>query len=88
VTDSETGPPRIEKHEARDRAGKAALRAAHDLGAALAGDDDGVPDPVVLDRRGPHRSIDRLSALIDAALDEAAPDEAASDGGYPDRPAR
>jgi hypothetical protein len=69
-------PPRIPQHEAWDRAGKKALRTAHDLGAALA-EEGAAPEPVVVRTGGPHRSIDGLAALIDAAL---ADDEAARTG--------
>lgn len=62
--------PRIERHEAADRAGKAAMRAAHDLTEALSEDGDDVPEPVVLRRGGPHRSLDGLAALLDQALEE------------------
>jgi hypothetical protein len=61
-------PPRIERHEATDRFGKAAMRTVHDLGEAL---DD--PDPVVVRTDGPHRSLAGLAALIDDALAEAGP---------------
>ncbi|GAB3199909.1 hypothetical protein GCM10027261_30740 [Geodermatophilus arenarius] len=61
--------PRIERHEAADRAGKAALRAAHDLTVGLSSDDD-VPEPVVVRRGGPHRSVGGLADLIDSALQE------------------
>jgi hypothetical protein len=64
-------PPRIEKHEAWDRAGKAALRTAHDLGAALSGPGDPGTEPVVVRTGGPHRSLAVLEALIDDALAEA-----------------
>ncbi|NEM04652.1 hypothetical protein [Geodermatophilus normandii] len=64
------GLPRVERHEAADRAGKAALRAAHDLTEALSEDGDDVPEPVVLRRGGPHRSLDGLAALLDQALEE------------------
>jgi hypothetical protein len=65
-------PPRIERHEAFDRFGKTALRTAHDLTAGLieAGSAD---EPIVLRTDGPHRSIDGLAALIDAALAEEEP---------------
>ena len=65
-------PPRIEQHEAFDRFGKTALRTAHDLGAALdrAGSAD---EPIVVRTDGPHRSIDGLAALIDAALADEEP---------------
>jgi hypothetical protein len=60
-------PPPIERHEAVDRFGKAALRTAHRLTAALAesGED---AEPIVLRTDGPHRTLDGLAALIDAAL--------------------
>jgi hypothetical protein len=64
-------PPPIERHEARDRFGKVALRTAHDLSAALA--ESGcseAEEPVVVRTDGPHRTIDALAALIDAALAE------------------
>jgi hypothetical protein len=63
-------PPRIEKHEAADRAGKAALTTAHDLGAALSATGEQDVEPVVVRRGGPHRSIAALEALIDDALTE------------------
>ncbi|MGY1624699.1 hypothetical protein ACI789_21045 [Geodermatophilus sp. SYSU D00965] len=87
-------PPPIERHEAADRFGKAALRAAHRLTEAMGtegmgtegmdtegrdDDEDGVPDPIVVRRTGPHRSIDGLAALLDEALaepDEGGPDAA------------
>ncbi|MGY1831338.1 hypothetical protein ACI8AA_13080 [Geodermatophilus sp. SYSU D01180] len=62
--------PRIERHEAADRAGKAALRAAHDLTEGLSADEDDVPEPVVVRRGGPHRSVGGLADLIDSALQE------------------
>lgn len=64
-------PPRIEKHEAWDRAGKAALRTAHDLGAALSATGEPGAEPVVVRTGGPHRSIAALAALIDDALADA-----------------
>jgi hypothetical protein len=73
-------PPRIERHEATDRFGAAALRAAHDLGKALPDPD---PDPVVVRTGGPHRSLAGLAALIDAALAEDGP--AADDDAGPRR---
>ncbi|MGY1643889.1 hypothetical protein ACI782_22500 [Geodermatophilus sp. SYSU D00703] len=80
-------PPPHERHEATDRFGKAALRAAHRLTEALDDDEDGVPGPVVVRRNGPHRSLDGLAALLDEALqddeDGTGPDDAAGD-----RPAR
>jgi hypothetical protein len=61
----------VPRHEARDRAGKITLRTAHELGAALAGPGKaGEADPVVVRTDGPHRSIDGLAALIDAALED------------------
>jgi len=71
--DGQRIPP---KHLAADRAGKAALHAAHDITAGLAEagvEDDGV---VVLRTDGPHRSLGELETLIDAALAET--DEAAT----------
>jgi hypothetical protein len=67
-------PPRFERHEAADRFGKTSLRTAHGLTAALveaglAAEDE----PVVVRTDGPHRSIDGLAALIDAALAEEPP---------------
>jgi hypothetical protein len=64
-------PPPIERHEARDRFGKVALRTAHDLSAALAesGRSEGA-EPVVVRTDGPHRTIDALAALIDAVLED------------------
>jgi hypothetical protein len=72
-----TDLPPLERHEATDRFGKAALRTAHDLGEALAD-----PDPVVVRTDGPHRSLAGLTALIDAALadDEDAERGAGRDG--------
>jgi hypothetical protein len=65
-------PPRIERHEAFDRFGKTALRTAHDLTAGLT--EAGFADePIVLRTDGPHRSIDGLAALIDAALADEEP---------------
>jgi len=65
-------PPPIPLHEATDRIGRISLRTAHDLGAALAeGGADG--EPIVVRTGGPHRTVDGLRALIDAALaDDAA----------------
>jgi len=86
VTDD---PPPIERHEAADRFGKAALRAAHRLTEAMGtegrdtegvdDDEEGVPEPIVVRRTGPHRSIDGRAALLDEALaepDEGGPDAA------------
>lgn len=60
-------PPRIERHEAADRFGKTALRTAHSLTAAMAecGADE---EPILVRTDGPHRTLDGLAALIDAAL--------------------
>jgi hypothetical protein len=60
-------PPPIERHEATDRFGKTALHAAHRLTAAMAepGADE---EPILLRTDGPHRTLDGLAALIDAAL--------------------
>jgi hypothetical protein len=68
-------PPPIERHEAADRFGKEAIRAVHRLTEAMDVDEDGVPEPVVVRRNGPHRSLDGLAALLDEALAEE--DEAA-----------
>jgi hypothetical protein len=75
--------PRIERHQAYDRFGKSALRTAHDLSEALseAGRAEG-DEPVVLRTNGPHRSIDGLAALIDAALADGPP-AAGTAGGKP-----
>jgi hypothetical protein len=60
-------PPPIERHEAVDRFGKTALRTAHRLTAAMA--ESGVDEePILLRTDGPHRTLDGLAALIDAAL--------------------
>ena len=69
-------PPRIERHEATDRFGMISMRTAHDLGAALteSGSVDG--EPIVVRRGGPHRSLDGLAALIDAALADEDPTDA------------
>jgi hypothetical protein len=83
--------PRIERHEAVDRFGTAALRAAHDLGEALAAGEDEDPEPVVVRRGGAHRSIDGLAAVLDEALGEEDPgdeDGVGSRGGEHDPPAR
>jgi hypothetical protein len=75
-------PPTVERHEAVDRFGKRALRTAHDLGAALAETGHGEPgEPVVVRTDGPHRTIDGLAALIDAALEDAPSD---GTGSVPD----
>ena len=73
-------PPRIERHEAVDRFGKAALRTAHDLTAALAENDRADEEPIVVRTDGPHRSIDGLMALIDEALDDPSPSGGTADG--------
>ncbi|MGY1633029.1 hypothetical protein ACI784_15110 [Geodermatophilus sp. SYSU D01186] len=62
--------PPIARHEAADRFGKAALRTAADLTAAVTDDEDAVPDPVVVRTDGPHRSLEGLAALLDEALAE------------------
>jgi hypothetical protein len=64
---SDLPPPPIERHEAADRFGKTALRTAHRLTAALAesGADE---EPILVRTDGPHRTLDGLAALIDAAL--------------------
>lgn len=68
-------PPRIERHEAADRFGGISMRTAHDLGAALTESGSADGEPIVVRRGGPHRSLDGLAALIDAALaDENRPD--------------
>ena len=71
---SEPLPP-VERHAATDRFGKTALRTAHEIAAALADDRDGVAEPGLLRRGGPHRSIGGLEALIDDALDDALDDD-------------
>lgn len=76
--------PKIERHEAYDRFGKSALRTAHDLSAALA--EGGRPEgeePVVLRTTGPHRSIDEVAGLIDAALADEAHAERGAAGHAP-----
>jgi hypothetical protein len=60
-------PPPIERHEAADRFGKTALRTAHRLTAAMAESGAG-EEPILLRTDGPHRTLDGLAALIDAAL--------------------
>jgi hypothetical protein len=65
-------PPVHPKHLARERFGKGALHAAHDITEALAEagvDDDGA---VVLRTDGPRHSFAQLEALIDEALAEDA----------------
>jgi hypothetical protein len=66
-------PPPPGKHLAKDRFGKTALRAAHDITAGLAAsgaEDDGV---VVLRTDGPHRTLSELESLIDDVLADEAP---------------
>jgi hypothetical protein len=59
-------PPR---HVAADRASVHSLRIVQHISESLA--EAGEPDePVVLDRRGPHRSIDALDRLLADAIDE------------------
>lgn len=72
-------PPRIERHEAADRFGKTALRTADRLTAALAesGADE---EPILLRTDGPHRTLDGLAALIDAALADNGVHDAAAKG--------
>ncbi|MBB3085714.1 hypothetical protein [Geodermatophilus sabuli] len=67
--------PPIERHQATDRFGKEALRAAHRLTEALAEVEDAAPEPVLFRRNGPHRSLDGLAALLDEALEEPDPGE-------------
>lgn len=73
-------PPRIARHEAVDRFGTVSLRTAHDLTVALAANDDADEEPVVRRAGGPHRSIDGLAALLDAALAEEDPAAGSPDG--------
>lgn len=65
---SEERPP-IERHVATERFGKQALRTAHHLTGAL-GDGTGPDEPVLFRRGGPHRSLQGLESLLDAALRE------------------
>jgi hypothetical protein len=60
-------PPPIERHEAADRFGKTALRTAHRLTVAMA-ESGGDEEPILVRTDGPHRTLDGLAALIDAAL--------------------
>ena len=60
-------PPRIERHEAADRFGKIALHTAHRLTAAMA-ESGACEEPILVRTDGPHRTLDGLAALIDAAL--------------------
>lgn len=60
-------PPPIERHEAADRFGKAATRTAHRLTVAMS--ESGLDEePILVRTGGPHRTLDGLAALIDAAL--------------------
>jgi hypothetical protein len=61
-------PPPVARHEATDRIGRISLSTAHDLGAALAGSSASDGEPIVMRTGGPHRTVDGLLALIDAAL--------------------
>lgn len=77
------------KHVAADRAAVHSLRTAHHISESLA--EAGVPDePVVLDRHGPHRSIDALDRLLADAIDEAETEAAETElggrAGGPDDP--
>lgn len=62
--------PVIGTHRAKDRFGKIAVHAAHEISQALA--ESGEPDDgvVVLRTDGPHRSIAGLERLIDTVLAE------------------
>jgi hypothetical protein len=81
-------PPRVAQHEAVDRFGKATLRTVHGLTAALAENDGAGEEPIVHRTGGPHRSLDGLAALLDAALaDEGLPDDRRPDGPHADHPA-
>ncbi|NMH98798.1 hypothetical protein [Pseudonocardia acidicola] len=76
-------PPAHPKHIARDRFGKGALHAAHDITEALAEagvDDDAV---VVLNTRGKRHSLAELEQLIDDALADDEQDPPAH-GDQPD----
>jgi len=75
--------PPIARHEATDRIGKIALRTAHDLGAALAESGSTAGEPVLVRTDGPHRTVDGLVALIDAALAEEDPGGAAGRTSHP-----
>lgn len=70
--------PVIGTHRAKDRFGKIAVQAAHEISQALA--ESGEPDDgvVVLRTDGPHRSIAGLERLIDTVLAEE--DEPAGPG--------
>jgi hypothetical protein len=72
-------PPRIERHEATDRFGKVALHTAHRLTAAMAESGAG-EEPILVRTDGPHRSLDGLAALIDAALADDGVDGKAAEG--------
>ena len=70
TNDTPEQPPVHPKHLARDRFGKHALHAAHDITEALAeagAEDDGV---VVLRTDGRRHNLAELEALIDDALAE------------------
>jgi hypothetical protein len=70
-------PPPIERHEAADRFGKIALGTAHRLTAAMA-ESGACEEPILVRTDGPHRTLDGLAALIDAALaDDEVPGAAA-----------
>lgn len=79
----------VPAHLGADRFGKIALRAAHDISAALAAagvDDDGA---VLLRTDGPRQSLAQTEALLDAALAETLEEDrqrAADDRPTPDRP--
>jgi hypothetical protein len=69
--------PPVERHAAVDRFGKTSLRTAHGLTAALVEQGLAAEDePVVVRTGGPHRSLDGLAALLDAALEDAAGSDA------------
>ena len=79
-------PPPVARHEATDRIGRISLSTAHDLGAALAGSSATDGEPIVMRTGGPHRTVDGLLALIDAALTDEDGGETA--GRTPDPRAR
>ena len=73
-------PPVHPKHRARDKFGKDALQAAHEITRALAEagvDDDGV---VVLRTDGPRPGLADLERLIDEALEEDDVEEDVTEG--------
>lgn len=71
-------PPPIERHAATERFGKAALRTAHRLSVAMAESGSAGEEPILVRAGGPHRTLDGVAALIDAALaDEGAGAEGA-----------